>query len=76
MPPATLRQIDAVANWADQYSYSEIRIGHEQNFVLPHVPEANLFELWQQATAVGLGGFNMGLLSDRICCPGGDSCSR
>ena len=38
VPPGDVssEQID-VANWADQYSYSEIRISHEQNFVLPHV---------------------------------------
>jgi len=77
VPPGDVSsdQIDAVANWADQYSFSEIRISHEQNFVLPHVPKVALFELWQQATDIGLGSFNMGLLSDMICCPGGDYCS-
>lgn len=77
VPPGDVsaEQIDAVARWAAQFSYSEIRISHEQNFVLPHVPVSGLFELWQQACAMGLGSHNIGLLSDIICCPGGDYCS-
>lgn len=77
VPPGDVsaEQIDAVASWAEQFSYSEIRISHEQNFVLPHVPLSALFELWQQACSIGLGSHNIGLLSDIICCPGGDYCS-
>ena len=68
-------QMDAVADWSERYSFSELRISHEQNFVLPHVPMQNLFELWQAATAHDLGTSNVGLLTDIICCPGGDYCS-
>lgn len=77
VPPGDVsaEQIDAVATWATRYSFSEIRISHEQNFVLPHVAKGDLFELWQQAEAQGLGSFNMGLISDIVCCPGGDYCS-
>jgi sulfite reductase (NADPH) hemoprotein beta-component len=68
-------QMDAVADWSERFSFSELRISHEQNFVLPHVPMQNLFELWQAATDHDLGTANIGLLTDIICCPGGDYCS-
>jgi sulfite reductase (NADPH) hemoprotein beta-component len=77
VPPGDVssEQIDAVADWAEQYSFGEIRISHEQNFVLAHVAKRHLFELWQQAEQFGLASHNSGLLSDMICCPGGDYCS-
>ncbi|MCZ6517883.1 MAG: nitrite/sulfite reductase, partial [Gammaproteobacteria bacterium] len=77
VPPGDVSdvQMDAVAEWADQYGFGEIRISHEQNFVLPDVRLDELFELWQQADAAQLGANNVGLLSDIICCPGGDYCS-
>src|SRR5499426_2465160 len=36
-PPgdATAEQMDAIADLADRYSFGEIRVGHEQNLVLP-----------------------------------------
>ncbi len=77
VPPGDVsdRQMDAVADWADQYGFGEIRISHEQNFVLPDVPVASLFELWEKAVATQLAAPNAGLISDIICCPGGDYCS-
>ena len=53
----------------------EIRIAHEQNIVLPDVPKADLFGLWQLACGQGLGSANIGLLTDIIACPGGDFCA-
>ncbi len=35
----------------------------------------HLFEVWQKAKAQGLATPNIGLLTDIICCPGGDFCS-
>lgn len=77
IPPGdvTDEQMEAVANWADQYSFSELRISHQQNFVLPHVPQASLYELYEAASKLELGHSNVGLLTDMICCPGGDYCS-
>jgi len=77
VPPGDVsdRQMEAVAHWADDYGFGEIRISHEQNFVLPDVPRAALFELWQKATTSQLAASNVGLVSDIICCPGGDYCS-
>ena len=41
-PPgdATADQMDAIADLAERYSFGEIRVGHEQNLVLPHVRAA------------------------------------
>jgi len=77
VPPGDVSdiQMDAVAAWADAYGFGEIRISHEQNFVLPDVAIVDLFELWTKAGAMQLGATNVGLLSDIICCPGGDYCS-
>ena len=47
----------------------------EQNVALADVRRADLFELWQAARAAGLATPNIGLLTDIICCPGGDFCS-
>ena len=76
-PPGDVsaEQMDAVAAWANEFGFGEIRIAHEQNFVLPHIPQRKLHELWQQAQSMGLGHCNAGLISDMICCPGGDYCS-
>jgi sulfite reductase (NADPH) hemoprotein beta-component len=77
VPPGDVSdtQMDAVARWADEFGFGEIRISHEQNFVLPDVPRDRLLELWQQAQANQLAASNVGLISDIICCPGGDYCS-
>ena len=77
IPPGdvTDQQMDQVADWADQFAFGEIRISHEQNFVLPHVRQDALYELWLLASAANLGEANKGQLTDMICCPGGDYCS-
>lgn len=77
VPPGDVAdtQMDAVADWADAYGFGEIRISHEQNFVLPDVPVTSLLELWRKAAALQLAANNVGLLSDIVCCPGGDYCS-
>ncbi|MGB4347498.1 MAG: nitrite/sulfite reductase [Burkholderiaceae bacterium] len=76
-PPgdATAEQIDFIADLADRYSFGELRVTHEQNLVLADVQQAQLFALWQEAKAHGLATPNIGLLTDMICCPGGDFCS-
>ncbi len=76
-PPGdvTDKQMEAVADWADRYGFGEIRISHQQNFVLPDVAADGLHELWQAACALGLGTANRNLATDIICCPGGDYCS-
>ena len=72
---ATAAQMDAVADLAEAYSFSEIRVSHEQNLVLAHVRQSDLFELWRTLDARGLGTPNAGLISDIIACPGLDYCA-
>jgi sulfite reductase (NADPH) hemoprotein beta-component len=68
-------QMDAVADWSERFGFAEIRISHQQNFVLPDVRQQDLFALYELAKAVRLGDANVGTLTDIICCPGGDYCS-
>lgn len=70
----TAEQFAAVADLADQYSFGEIRVSHEQNLVLADVRQDQLFALWEEARKIGLATPNIGLLTDMICCPGGDFC--
>jgi sulfite reductase (NADPH) hemoprotein beta-component len=76
-PPgdATADQMDTLADLADRYSASEIRVGHEQNLVLPHVRQRDLPALFRALDAIGLATPNVGLVSDIIACPGLDYCS-
>ncbi len=76
-PPGDMTdsQLDAVADLADQYSFSEIRSTHRQNLILADVKQADLFALWQQLDALKLATPNNGTATDMICCPGLDFCS-
>jgi sulfite reductase (NADPH) hemoprotein beta-component len=71
---ATADQMDAVARLAERFSLGEIRVTHEQNLVLPHLRESDLYELWQGLRAHGLATANIGLIGDIIACPGLDYC--
>ncbi|AWM61674.1 nitrite/sulfite reductase [Pseudomonas songnenensis] len=71
----TDKQLDAIADLADRYSFGEVRNSHEQNMILADVEQAKLFELWHELRELGLATPNIGLLTDIICCPGGDFCS-
>ena len=70
----TSEQMEAIADLADQYSFGELRISHEQNVILADVKKADLHAVWQKAKAAGLATPNIGLLTGIICCPGGDFC--
>ncbi|QWD23695.1 nitrite/sulfite reductase [Polynucleobacter paneuropaeus] len=72
---ATTEQMLAIADLADQYSFSELRVTHEQNLVLADVEQARLLELWHKAKTQNVVLPNIGLLTDIIACPGGDFCS-
>jgi sulfite reductase (NADPH) hemoprotein beta-component len=77
VPPgdATAEQMDFVAALADRYSFGELRVSHEQNLILADVRKRDLFALWQAAKSQGLATPNVGLLTNIVCCPGGDFCS-
>ncbi len=77
VPPgdATADQMDRVAELAERFSAGEIRVSHEQNVILPNVPLRDLYALWEIARRSGLATPNIGLLTDVVCCPGGDFCA-
>ena len=62
-------QLESVADWAERYGASEVRVTHEQNLVIPHVGEDALPALWAEARAAGLATPNLGLLTDIISLP-------
>ncbi|MBI3222280.1 MAG: nitrite/sulfite reductase [Nitrosomonadales bacterium] len=72
---ATAEQMDAAAQLAERFSFGELRITHMQNLVLADVRQSDLIELWQVAKELGMATANIGLLTDIICCPGGDFCT-
>jgi sulfite reductase (NADPH) hemoprotein beta-component len=72
---ATADQMDAIAGLADRFSFGEIRVGHEQNLVLPHVRQRDLPELWRALVEIGVATPNINLVSDIIACPGLDYCN-
>jgi sulfite reductase (NADPH) hemoprotein beta-component len=72
---ATTTQMHAIANLADQFSFGELRVTHEQNLVLADVEQTQLFALWEEAKKQKIALPNIGLLTDIIACPGGDFCS-
>jgi sulfite reductase (NADPH) hemoprotein beta-component len=71
----TDKQLDLIADLADQFSFGELRTTHEQNIVLADVRLDQLRDLWLQLQGAGLATANIGYLTDMICCPGGDYCA-
>ena len=71
----TAQQMDAAADMAERFSFGELRITHMQNLVLADVKQSDLIALWEEAKAQGFATPNIGLLTDIICCPGGDFCT-
>jgi sulfite reductase (NADPH) hemoprotein beta-component len=72
---ASAAQMDLMADLADRYSQSELRVSHEQNIVLPHVALDHVPALYDALAASDLATGNIGLISDIICCPGLDYCA-
>ena len=72
---ATSEQMRVVADLAEAFAHDEIRVSHEQNLILPHVPRRHLPELYTRLKAAGLATANVGLVSDIIACPGMDYCA-
>ena len=69
------KQLEAIADLADQFSFGELRVTHQQNLVLADVRQSDLYDLWQACRKHGFATPNIGLLTDIICCPGGDFCA-
>ncbi len=68
-------QMEAAADMADEFSFRELRVSHEQNLILANVKKRDLFAVWERAKQHGFATPNIGLLTDIIACPGGDFCS-
>ncbi|MSQ87847.1 MAG: nitrite/sulfite reductase [Betaproteobacteria bacterium] len=77
VPPGdvTSEQMSRIAQLAEDYSFGELRVTHEQNLVFADVRQAELNSLWQALRELGLATPNIGLLTNIIACPGGDFCS-
>ena len=72
---ATADQMDAIADLAERYGESEIRVTHEQNLVFAHVRQKDLHDLWGRLDSLDLATANIGKVTDIIACPGLDFCS-
>ena len=72
---ATSDQMRVMADLAEQYGHSELRISHEQNVILPHVHKSDLPAVYAALRAADLATANIGLASDIIACPGMDYCA-
>ena len=72
---ATSAQMRLMADLAEKYGHSELRISHEQNVILPHVHKSDLPAVRAALHQAGLGTANVGLISDIIACPGMDYCA-
>ncbi|MET3664742.1 nitrite/sulfite reductase [Caulobacter sp. 1776] len=72
---ASADQLDVVADLAERYSFSDLRVTHAQNLVLPHVKLDDLPTVFATLQANGLATPNIDLISDIIACPGLDYCA-
>jgi sulfite reductase (NADPH) hemoprotein beta-component len=76
-PPGdmTAKQMDAIADLAEEFGFGELRVNHRQNLVLPDVRQADLHSLWEKLAELDLATANIGHVSDIIACPGLDYCA-
>ena len=72
---ANADQLEVVADLAERYSFSDLRVTHAQNLVLPHVKLDDLPTVFATLQAAGLATPNIDLVSDIIACPGLDYCA-
>jgi sulfite reductase (NADPH) hemoprotein beta-component len=67
--------MEAVADIAERWAFSEIRVSHEQNLILPHLALDDVPEVYAALRAAGLATANAGAITDIIACPGLDYCA-
>ena len=72
---ATSDQMRTLADLAERHGYGDLRIAHDQNVVLPHVPLDALPALYAGLRAAGLATANAGRITDIVACPGMDFCT-
>jgi sulfite reductase (NADPH) hemoprotein beta-component len=71
----TGQQLTYLADLADEFSFGETRVTHHQNIVLADVEQEHLYNLWNKLNKKSMASMNLNLLTDIICCPGGDFCA-
>ena len=71
----TDRQLNHLAQLADEYSFGEVRVSHQQNIIFADVRQDKLYDFWLGLQSESMSSPNLGLLTDMICCPGGDFCA-
>ncbi|MGA1343277.1 MAG: nitrite/sulfite reductase [Hyphomonas sp.] len=76
-PPgdASDKQMELVADLAERHGYSDIRVSHAQNLILPHIALDDLPKVYAALDAAGLGAANESRITDMIVCPGLDYCN-
>ncbi len=72
---ASSAQMRLLADLAERFGHDELRISHEQNVILPHLPKRHLRAVFDALGGEGLATANIGLASDIIACPGMDYCA-
>ncbi|MCA0358296.1 MAG: nitrite/sulfite reductase [Proteobacteria bacterium] len=72
---ASADQLDVVADLAERYGFSDLRVTHAQNLVLPHIKLDDLPTVFAALQAANLATPNIDLVSDIIACPGLDYCA-
>lgn len=68
-------EMEMLADLSERHGFGVIRSSHDQNLLLPDVPETDLPGLWRTLEPTGLAYPNIGTLTDLIACPGLDYCS-
>ena len=63
-----------IANLSDKYSLGMARVTHTQNILLPMVKVEQIKDLFGELQKLSLVNTSGGMLSDMVCCPGGDFC--
>ena len=71
----TAEEMLSLCEIADEFSASLVRVTHAQNFVLPYVSNSVLPNLYRKLQELSMARPVSGLLTDMVCCPGGDFCS-
>ena len=71
----TAAQLEQLGVLSESYSFGEVVTTHEQNMLLGHVENKDLYPLWESLAENGLATANIGTINDLICCPGLDFCS-
>ena len=65
----TAEQMRLLAELAETYAHDELRVSHEQNIILPHVPRRHLAAIYARLKDAGLATANVGLVSVRLYAP-------